>query len=217
MGRMAVRGCEDDGKVLGLAAAEGASMRLRMAEEWLRRAVSMQRKGDADLAKGVVAGLLGGLIGSWVMLKFVEGPGPAFERAMQGRRKPTEEEERQQAASAESVTMQAAETFYHAGTGGHLTHAQRAEDGEVVHYAFGTLMGLGYGVVAEYAPVVGVGLGGAFATVLWAGTDLTSIPAVGFAVSPGEEPGSAHVSHWAAHVAYGMTMEGVRRLVRWVL
>ena len=177
----------------------------------------MQRKGEADLARGVVAGLLGGLVGSWVMLKFIEGPGPAMERALQGRSKPTAEEERRQAEQAESVTMQAAETFYHAGTGGHLTHAERAVDGEVVHYAFGTLMGLGYGVVADYAPVVSVGMGAAFGTVLWAGTDLLSIPAVGFAASPGEEPGSAHVAHWMAHVVYGAAMEGTRRLVRWVL
>ncbi len=177
----------------------------------------MQRKGDADLAKGVVAGFLGGLVGSWVMLKFIEGPGPAIERAIQGQRRPAADDEKRQAEQTESVTMRAAETFYHAGTGGHLTHAERAEEGTVVHYAFGTLMGLGYGVVADYAPVVGVGLGAAFGTVLWAGTDLSAIPAAGFSSWPTEEPGSAHVSHWAAHVVYGMAMEGTRRLVRWVL
>ena len=177
----------------------------------------MQRSGDADLVKGVLAGVVGGLVGSWVMLKFVEGPGPAFERAMQGQRKPTAAEEREQAAGTESVTMQAADTFYHLGTGGHLTHEERAEEGEAVHYVFGALMGMGYGVVTEYVPVVGVGMGGAFGTALWAGTDLTSIPAVGFAAAPWEEPASAHASHWAAHMVYGIVMEGTRRLVRWGL
>ena len=170
-----------------------------------------------QLGVGVLAGVVGGLVGSWVMLKFIEGPGPALERTMQGRPEPMAEEARRQAEVTESVTMQAAETFYHAATSGELTHEERAKGGAVVHYAFGGLMGLGYGVVAEFLPVVGVGMGTVFGTVLWAGTDLVSVPAVGFAAWPGEEPGSAHVAHWAAHVVYGMTMEGTRRLVRWVL
>ena len=170
-----------------------------------------------SLGVGIVAGLVGGLVGSWVMLKFIEGPGPRFERAVQGRPEPTAEEAWRQHEATDSVTMQAAETFYHAATGGKLTHGERARAGGAVHYAFGGLMGLGYGVAAEYLPVVGLGMGAAFGTMLWAATDLVSIPAVGFAARPGEEPGSAHVAHLAAHLVYGMTMEGMRRLVRWVL
>ena len=177
----------------------------------------MERDEKDSLGVGIVAGLVGGLVGSWMMLQFIEGPGPWFERAMQGRPEPTAKETERQAAETESVTMQAAETFFHAGTGGHLTHQERAEAGDAVHYAVGALTGLGYGVVAEYAPVVGVGMGAAFGTVLWAGTDLVSIPAVGFAAWPGEEPGSAHVAHWVTHVVYGMTMEATRRMVRWVV
>ena len=177
----------------------------------------MDRSSEKDVAKGVVAGLLGGLVGSWAMLKFIEGPGPRLERAMQGRPEPTAEGERRQAEATESVTMQAAEVFYHAGTGGELTRAERVDAGDVVHYAFGALMGIGYGVAAEYLPVVGAGLGTVFGTGLWVGTDLAAIPAAGFAVWPGAEPGSAHVAHCAAHLVYGMTMEGVRRLVRWAL
>lgn len=176
----------------------------------------MGADGKDSLGVGILAGVVGGLVGSWVMLKFIEGPGPRFERAMQGRPEPTGEEARRQAAATESVTMQAAETFYRVATGGELTHAERVEGGEVVHYVFGALMGLGYGVVAEYLPV-GVGMGAAFGTVLWAGTDLVAVPAVGFAAWPTEEPGSAHVAHWAAHLVYGVTMEGTRRLVRWLL
>lgn len=176
----------------------------------------MAEQKKAEVGRGIVAGVVGGLLGSWVMLKFIEGPGPALEHRLQHRPEPGPEQERQQAASTESVTMQAAETFYHAGTGEHLTHEQRAKGGEAVHYAFGALMGAAYGATAEYLPIVTVGSGLAFATVLWAGTDLVSVPAVGFAAWPTEEPGSAHLAHWLAHVTYGTAMETTRRLLRWL-
>ena len=177
----------------------------------------MAADGNGSFGAGAVAGLVGGLVGSWVMLRWIEGPGPRLERVLQGRPEPTGDEVRRQAEETESVTMQAAETFYHAASEGHLTHAERARAGEAVHYGFGALMGVAYGVAAEYLPVVGVGMGAAFGTVLWAGTDLPSVPAVGFAAWPTEEPGSAQVGHWGAHVAYGVAMEATRRLVRWVL
>jgi len=50
--------------------------------------------------------------------------------------------------------------------------------------------------------------------VLWAGTDLLSVPAVGFAKWPNKEPAAAHLSHWLAHLVYGTGMESTRRLLR---
>lgn len=63
-------------------------------------------------------------------------------------------------------------------------------------------MGGLYGGAAEFSSIVGLGLGSAFGTLLWAGTDLVAVPAVGFAALPTEEPTSAHVAHWLAHVVY---------------
>ena len=177
----------------------------------------MSRSGtssEPNFGKGLVAGLAGGLVGSWLMMRFIRGPGPVLERAVQGAPEPVSPSDGH-GDIPDSVTMQAADLFFNKATGGgHLTHEEREHAGELVHYLFGTMMGVGYGVAAEYLPWAGAGLGSVFGTVLWMGTDLTSIPATGFAKPPAEEPGSAHVAHWAAHVVYTVTMELVRRGVR---
>ncbi len=87
--------------------------------------------------------------------------------------------------------------------------------GRGLHYGFGTLMGAVYGPAAEYFPVVGLGGGLAFGTVLFLGTDEAMLPALRLASQPGETSGTDHLLHWAAHVVYSGTMELTRRaLVR---
>ncbi len=114
--------------------------------------------------------------------------------------------------------MKAAETFVAKATGGeHLSQEGKAQGGTVVHYAFGTLLGGVYGAAAEYTELVGWGWGTPFGTLLWAGTDLVAVPATGFARPPKEEPPSAHVAHWMAHVVFSLSMDLVRRSVRKVL
>ena len=170
---------------------------------------------------GALVGAVSGLAGSWLMLRFIEDLGPRLledlksEREHQADRAEALARDKRGEAEPDSVTMQAADAFAAAATGGrHLTHAERATGGTLVHYAFGTLMGVAYGMTAEVWEMPTVGWGGAFGTVLWLGTDLLSVPAVGFARWPKEEPAAAHLTHWMAHLVYGVGMEGTRRLLR---
>ena len=173
-----------------------------------------------SVVAGVLAGTASGLVGSWLMLHFIEGPG--F-RLLEGLKSPEDhaqdaERSRQrtntgQPPTPDSVTMQAADTFArHAPRGRSLTHEERKQAGAVVHYVFGALMGAAYGTAAELTPLPTLGVGALFGTVLWLGTDLLSVPAVGFAPWPDGEPPAAHLTHWLAHLVYGM--EGTRRLLR---
>ena len=173
---------------------------------------------ERSIWKGVAVGAVSGVAASWMMLLFSEGPGSRWLEA--GKTKADREAERQRQLrngpdTPESVTMQAADAFAsHVPGGRHLNSREKKKGGAVVHYGFGAAMGAVYGAAVEMAPIVGAGLGLPFASVLWAGTDLLAVPGVGLAKWPKDEPASAHVTHWLAHVIYGVGMETTRRLGR---
>ena len=174
-----------------------------------------------NVALGALVGAVSGLAGSWLMLRFIEDLGPQLLEDLKSERDRVDDRAEARASDRggegepDSVTMQAADVFATKATGGqHLTHEERAKGGTLVHYAFGTLMGVAYGMTAEVWELPTVGWGGAFGTVLWLGTDLLSLPAVGFAKRPTEEPAAAHLTHWMSHLVYGLGMESTRRLLR---
>lgn len=174
-----------------------------------------------SLAVGAVAGVVSGLAGSWLMLRFIEEVGPRLLEGLKtdGERAQDQGEmmrrQKKDGGEPDSVTMQAADTFANMATSGrHLTHEERQKGGTLVHYAFGAAMGAVYGMVAEVWPLPTVGVGSVFGTVLWMGTDLWAVPAVGFAKWPTEEPAAAHVTHWLAHMVFEVGMEGTRRVLR---
>ena len=173
---------------------------------------------ERNVWKGVAVGAICGIAASWVMLQFSDGPGSRWLEAGKTAADRETERARQQRDgpdNPDSVTMQAADVFAsHAPGGRHLNLQERKEGGTAVHYGFGAAMGAFYGGATELTPVIGAGVGVPFGTLLWAGTDLLAIPAVGFAKWPKDEPAAAHATHWAAHVLYAMTMEGLRRLGR---
>lgn len=171
-----------------------------------------------NITAGLLAGAASGVVASWLMLQFIQGPGQKVQESLKSqddRNADATEAHHRGQQPTETVTMQAADTFAsHAPGGRHLSREEKEVGGTIVHYGFGALMGAAYGLVGEYTTLPGIGLGTVFGTVLWAGTDLFSVPAVGYAKWPNQEPASAHLSHWLAHVVYGTGMEATRRLLR---
>lgn len=165
--------------------------------------------------RGVLAGVAGGLVASWVMNEFSTTAGQKLSAAVET---PKEQQIVKSQSDGEDATMKAADAIHSTLTGGqHLTQEQRAKGGPVVHYTFGALMGGLYGGLAEYSSLVSSGLGTTFGSVLFAGADLFTVPALHLAPAPAEQPRSAQASPYAAHLVYGLTTDLVRRLVRAVL
>jgi uncharacterized membrane protein YagU involved in acid resistance len=114
--------------------------------------------------------------------------------------------------------MHAADRIAELATGGqHLTHAQRAKAGPVVHYAFGALAGGIYGALAEVTPVVTSGFGTGFGSALFTTADALAVPAFKLSMPLKETPPSSLATPFAAHIVYGISTELVRRIVRKVL
>ncbi|HEX8773166.1 MAG TPA: DUF1440 domain-containing protein [Pyrinomonadaceae bacterium] len=183
---------------------------------------------DADIAKGLAAGLVGGLVASWTMNMFqgmwsrrevgVEKPHGA-----QGIKPYVEGQTEEQAPSAlpesrgkqqDDPTEKIAEAVSERVLDRSLTEGEKEPAGTVVHYVFGIASGGLYGALAEVAPVLTVGAGLPFGAVFWLTADEIVVPALGLSEKPTEYPPSTHAYSFFSHLVYALTIEAVRRTVR---
>ena len=129
-----------------------------------------------NIPVGIAAGIVGGLLASWVMNEFMAGPGAKLSEAVESE---ADKARLQAGSDGEDATMKAADALTAVVTGGrHLTHEERAAEGPVVHYVFGALMGGVYGGLAEVSSAATSGFGTTFGSMLFAGGDLFAVPAL---------------------------------------
>jgi putative membrane protein len=195
-----------------------------------RNQESEHNKGD--VAKGLVAGLIGGLVASWTMNRFQDVWAALSESSEQSQssrqgdgREDAQGEQQANGGSREQAkggsdeeqddaTVKAASAISEGIFDHKLTKSEKKIAGPAVHYAFGTMVGGLYGAVTELAPEVSVGAGLPFGTAFWLAADETAVPLLGLSKGPTEYPLSTHVYALASHFVYGLTAEFVRRAVR---
>lgn len=178
-------------------------------------------RGDAEaqqrkLGKGVLAGVIGGFIGTVMMTQFQNVWSKASE-ALQSRTSTQEgqgKQKQQGEQEDEDATMKAAGKIAHVA-GRQLSREQKKNLGPVVHYMFGTLQGALYGGVIELTRTRG-GLLPAltFGAGLFVVADEIAVPALGLSGKPTESPLSSHLYGLAAHLVYGLSTEVARRGLR---
>jgi uncharacterized membrane protein YagU involved in acid resistance len=168
-----------------------------------------------NLTRGILAGIAGGLVASWVMNKFMAGPGQKLQEYVQAKTHTQPPgQEMQDDAPKEDATMKTANAIVTTLTGRQLSQDEKEKGGPIVHYAFGALMGGVYGAMAEESAVARAGFGAAFGGALFTGADLIAVPALGLSGSASDAPVSSLVTPLAAHLVYGVTTDLVRRFVR---
>src|SRR5215472_12065053 len=167
------------------------------------------------IVRGVLAGVAGGLVASWVMNEFGATAGKKLADAVET---PAEKRLLERQSDGEDATMKAADKIVETVTGGrHLTHEQREIGGPIVHYSMGAVMGGLYGALAEYSASARAGFGTTFGGLLFATADLFGVPALHLGRWPTEYPASSLANPLASHLVYGATTELVRRIVRQIL
>ena len=168
------------------------------------------------MAKGLVAGLIGGLVASWTMNRFQDAwirlagspsSGQEGQAGLQRTEKNSEEE--QDDATVKTASAISEGLFDHK-----LTRSEKKIAGPLVHYAFGTSVGGLYGAAAELVPGVTTGAGLPFGAAFWLVADETALPLLGLSKGPTAYPASTHVYALVSHFVYGLTAELVRRKVR---
>ncbi len=179
------------------------------------------RNHDANILKGVVAGLAGGLLASWTMNQFQA----AWTRIAEGNEKPhgaqsmqpsegSQGEQAQDTAEQDDATVKTAKAISKTVFGHELQESEKKPAGAAVHYAFGTLTGGLYGALAEVTPQVTTATGLPFGAGFWLLADEISVPLLGLSKGPTEYPVSTHAYALASHLVYGLTTELSRRALR---
>ena len=148
----------------------------------------------ASIAKGLLCGLVGGLVGSVAKV--------AGEKLYNPR---TQAQTPPPVVRADKIA-------------GHRLPPVTADAAmQTIHYTFGGATGAVYGVVAEFLPVVTAGQGTAFGVVLQLLTHESLVPALGLDVPPWRQPLREHTSELFTHVLYGVAAELTRRWLRRLL
>jgi hypothetical protein len=182
------------------------------------------RNDDANVWKGMVAGLAGGLIASWTMNQFQA----AWTRMAEGAEKshgaqsmqPSDGSKGEQGGDVQEqddATVETAKVISTKVFGHELQESEKESAGAAVHYAFGTVTGGLYGALAEVTPQVTAAAGLPFGAAFWLVADEITVPALGLSKGPTEYPVSTHAYALASHLVYGVTAELSRRAVRQVL
>lgn len=163
----------------------------------------------SSVTKGLLAGAVGGLIASWGMNQFQRGW-----RKLQQAGEPDEREHgAQHSQSSHSPTVKVAEAVSEVVADHHLDPDEQEKGAQIVHYAFGSLVGGIYGMAAALEPKVAVAAGVPFGAVVWLLADEAMLPALGLSKAPTEYPPSMHAYALASHCVYGALTEMVRRSI----
>ena len=167
-------------------------------------------------SKGLLAGMIGGLVGTIVMTEF-QGAWSSASKKLKSNGGGAQKQRKQQAQSEqekEDSTMKAAGKIASLA-GRQLSHEQKKKAGPLVHYGFGTLQGAMYGAVTELAGVSGGLLPSLiFGAALFTAADEIALPALGLSGKPTEYPASTHLYGLASHIVYGLSTEIARRGLR---
>jgi putative membrane protein len=175
-------------------------------------------RNKRHLASGIVAGMAGSLVASWLMNEFMENLGPQLQKAVQGSESASQQPQERGDEKPDDATMKTADAVVSTVTGGrHLSREEKEKGGPIVHYAFGAITGAAYGALSEALPETTFGFGTAFGAALFAGADLVAVPALNLSGSPSDAPVSSLATPFAAHLVYRSATEAVRRLVRAIL
>ncbi len=161
---------------------------------------------NVDLGKGLIAGVAGGLLASFLMEQFQAGWSAAAEAIHPAKKKP--------GRPADPTTVKAANAIAEKVTGHKVPASYKPAAGAAVHYGMGASSAAVYGVLAEVVPLVTIGDGLAFGTGVWVLADEVAVPAAGLSKAPNEIPLTTHLYALASHLFYGWIAETVRRAVR---
>jgi putative membrane protein len=173
----------------------------------------VQSNGDHRIAKGMLAGLIGGLAGALAMNQFQAVSRNVKDVWKHSAHQP-EKPQPEGRSEEDDATMKTADRIAVLVTDRHLTREQKEAAGPCVHYVFGALVGAVYGALAEMAPVVTKAGGTAYGTAVWLGGDEIGVAMLGLAAPPTEYPLSVHANAFASHLVYGASLDLVRKGIR---
>ena len=177
----------------------------------------MTERRNAHLASGIVAGIAGGLVASWVMNEFMENVGPSLQKAVQGE-DAAEQQQPQDGEKPDDATMKTADAVVS------TVHRRKAPvaRGQGERRPDCALCVRRYHGCRLWSNRGGdPGDDVWFRDGIWSGAFCGRGPcgcaALNLSGSPADAPVSSLATPFAAHLVYGAATEAVRKLVRALL
>jgi len=177
-----------------------------------------KQRREIKLLGGLAAGVIGGIVATWVLDKYQEGALQATRRVENAvdadpvlSRQQEDQLRSQQRAHAEAAKRIAKSTF-----GKSLNRKQRRKAAPIVHYAVGALAGGAYGFAVEILPVVRRGYGTGYSNLLFLGGSEAVLPWFNLGTRQ-KIPRSMRTNGLSAPLIYGAVLETTRRVLRWFL
>jgi putative membrane protein len=149
---------------------------------------------ERSLAKGVLAGVIGGLVATAAKTLAEK----VYPPRRHGDPEPPE-------VLAEKIA------------GRELSPLAETAAAETIHWGFGAAVGGAYGALAEYFPAATDKDGASFGMALATLTHEGALPTMGRAAHPEDQTPREHTSEMATHLLFGVVTETVRRFVRRLL
>jgi putative membrane protein len=183
--------------------------------------------------QGALAGAVSGLIAAWAMESFQAAWTNAGDQIQRqrvltregaGRRRgakggpedPAAMDLPREDGHAEPATVKVASAVAEPLLDRELTEEEKPVASELVHYGFGAFNGAVYGALADVLPPVRAANGLLFGATLWLAADELMLWGLRISKKPTAYPASTHVYALASHLVYGLTLETVRRTLRWM-
>jgi hypothetical protein len=172
-----------------------------------------------EVWRGAAAGAVAGTIASSAMVLFNHAlAATGFGREDRGRRKQHRRDEAKPnetdgTISDEPASEKAAANVAATIAGRHLHDRERKIGGSILHHAFGAAAGAIYGAAAARRPALATGGGVPYGIFVWLAGAEAGLPLAGLARSPAQYPPSRHAASLATHLAYGATLEAMRKVL----
>jgi hypothetical protein len=164
------------------------------------------------MRKGLIAGAVGGLAGTWAMneaqrawTRVVDSEAPD---SAGGKHDARDWQERSEGQNSNELAAQAIATRL---LGRRLTDEELRVAAPLIHFLFGAAMGALYGAYAEgrQRKMSGVGFG----TTVWLLADEIAMPLLSLSEPTTRRPAEMHLQSFASHVVFGTATEMTRRIV----
>ncbi len=174
-----------------------------------------KKRRETNILGGLAAGVLAGVVATWVLDKYQQGAIDATRRvedAANAERTLSRQQE-DQLREQQRAHAQAAQRIAKSAVGRKLSSAQQRNAAAIMHYTAGALAGGAYGVAAEILPAVRRGYGTGYANMIFLGGSHALLPWLGLSprqnqVTPAGLP---------APLVFGAALETTRRFLRWLL
>ena len=182
---------------------------------------------NRNVVKGAVAGLLGGLIASFVMNRVQAAFSETGNNKSHGAQSDQSGAPNHGVAAyleargvdhpGDNAAERTANLVATAVAQKPLSKRERQAGGTLFHYLFGAGTGAVYGALSELSWPIRAGVGLPFGLAVWLVADEGVVPALGLSKSASEHPPPVNAKALASHLVYGVSTDLTRRLIRRVL